>query len=97
MKKWIDKIVSWLSHWPKDKVLHFVMCLIITIVAGCLAKMCGASWAGIIASGWFAGMLAGIAKEIYDEWDTAGSDEGDWAADAVGIVLGMLFLIIMVA
>ena len=67
MKKIIGKIIAWLSHWEKDKVLHFSLCLIISIIAACIVKMCkGDTWI-IVAAAFFAGFVTGIGKEIYDE------------------------------
>ena len=96
MKKIIEKIIAWLSHWNKDKVLHFSLCLIVALLAGCIAKVIGAENAGVIASAWFAGFLVGVAKEVWDEIDMEGSDEKDWAADITGATLGTLIVVILI-
>lgn len=96
MKKIIGKIIAWLSHWSKDKVLHFSLCLVIALLGGCVAKMIGAENTGVIASAWFAGFLVGVAKEVWDEIDTEGSDEKDWAADITGTTIGTLIVVILI-
>lgn len=88
-------ILNWLLHWPKDKVLHFALALIIALVAGCVAKVCGAGRYEVLAAGWFAGFIAGIGKEIYDEAHSHSSDSRDWAADAVGAALGCIIALIL--
>ena len=96
MKKIIGKIIAWLSHWDKDKVLHFSLCLVTALLAGCVTKMIGAENTGVIASAWFAGFLVGVAKEVWDEIDMEGSDEKDWAADITGTTLGTLIVVILI-
>lgn len=96
MKKIIDKIIAWLIHWDKDKVLHFSLCLIISIIAACIVKICkGDTWS-IIAAAFFAGFVMGIGKEIYDEWKYGDSDSSDWAADAIGTVIGTILTAILI-
>lgn len=96
MKKIIGKIIAWLSHWDKDKVLHFSLCMIVALLAGCIAKVIGAEKTCVIASAWFAGFLVGVAKEVWDETDTEGSDEKDWAADITGTTIGTLIVVILI-
>lgn len=96
MKKIIGKIIAWLSHWDKDKVLHFSLCLIVALLAGCIAKVLGAENAGVIASAWFAGFLVGVAKEVWDEIDMEGSDVKDWAADITGATIGTILTAILI-
>ena len=96
MKKIIEKIIAWLSHWNKDKVLHFSLCLIISIIAACIVKICkGDTWS-IIAAAFFAGFVTGIGKEIYDEWKHGDSDSSDWVSDAIGTVIGTILTAILI-
>ena len=96
MKKIIGKIIAWLSHWDKDKVLHFSLCLVVALLAGCVAKVIGAENTCVIASAWFAGFLVGVAKEVWDETDMDGSDVKDWAADITGATIGTLIVVILI-
>ena len=96
MKKIIEKMIAWLSHWNKDKVLHFSLCMIVSIIAACIVKICkGDTWS-IIAAAFFAGFVTGIGKEIYDEWKYGDSDSSDWAADAIGTVIGTILTEILI-
>lgn len=96
MNKIIEKIIAWLSHWDKDKVLHFSLCMIVSIIAACIVKICkGDTWS-IIAAAFFAGFVTGIGKEIYDEWKYGDSDSSDWAADAIGTIIGTILTAILI-
>lgn len=86
----MKKIINWLTHWDKDKVLHFTLSFLIAIIAGCFVKLIGGEKYQVLAAAWFAGFFAGVTKEIYDEWKYKGADESDWAADIVGTTLGGL-------
>lgn len=97
MKKIIDKIIQWLAHWPKDKVMHFALSFVIAIIAGCFMKICGGDKWDITAAAWFAGFFAGVIKEVYDEYRHGDSDEKDWAADVVGTTLGTIVALILAA
>lgn len=96
MKIIIDKIIKWLSHWDKDKVLHFTLCLLISIVSACVMKMCHGNALDILAAAFFAGFLAGVGKELYDECNHKDSDSSDWAADCVGTILGTVIALVLV-
>lgn len=48
-----------------------------------------------MAYAFFAGFLAAIGKEIYDEFKYKGADERDWGADICGLVRGTLFSLIL--
>jgi VanZ family protein len=92
----MKRIIDWLTHWDKDKVLHFALCLIIALVAAVIVKICGGDAFKVLAGGWFAGFIAGIVKEIYDEVKYKGSDSADWAADIIGTTVGTLMAFILV-
>lgn len=92
----MKKIIDWLTHWPKDKVLHFTLCLVVAIIAGVVAKLCGGGKYEVMAAGWFVGFFAGFGKELYDEAKYGGADEKDWAADLLGTTLGCIILLILV-
>ena len=91
----MKRIIDWLMHWSKDKILHFMCTLLTAMIAGCVAKICGGDKWSIIAAAWFASFIAGMGKEICDELRNGGSDEKDWAADVCGMLTGCLLLIIL--
>lgn len=92
----MKKIFDWLGHWDKDKVLHDDLVFTISILAACICKLfISKEWDRITACAFFAGFLAAIGKEIYDELKYKGADERDWAADIVGLLRGTLFSLIL--
>ena len=92
----MKKVIEWLSHWDKDKILHDDLVLTISLLAACVCKLLvSKEWYKITACAFFAGFIAGVAKEVYDEWKYKGADEKDWAADIIGLVRGTLFALIL--
>lgn len=59
----MEKIINWFTNWPKDKVLHFALAMIVALAACCVAKVCGADRYEVMAAGWFAGSSATGAIE----------------------------------
>lgn len=86
----MKKIFDWITKWDKDKVIHLTLCLIISIAAACVIRQCGGDRYSVMGGAWFAGFLAGVGKELYDEWQYKGADEGDWAADIIGTTVGTI-------
>lgn len=93
----MEKIIKWFTNWPKDKVLHFALSMIVALAACCVAKVCGADRYDVMAAGWFAGFFAGFGKEIYDEAKNGESDSRDWAADVAGALMGCIIALILTA
>jgi VanZ family protein len=93
----MKKIFVYFSQWGKDKILHFALSLIISIVAAFIRKACGGDKFMVLAVAWLAGFAAGIGKELYDEWKYKGADEKDWAADVLGTTLGTILSFLLVA
>lgn len=92
----MSRIIEWLSHWDKDKILHDDLVFTISLFAACVCRLLvSKEWYKITACAFFAGFIAGVAKEIYDEWKYKGADERDWAADIIGLVRGTLFSLIL--
>lgn len=65
---------------PYDKKLHFHCGCIISLLIGLYNPIYGLS----------AGIVAGVAKEVYDYYDYGGPDIKDFLATAVGSILGAL-------
>lgn len=78
----------------KDKLLHFIagitVCLGAVLIYYCIIKSISASL------GFVAGLVAGIAKELYDEYDYGGFDYVDmfytWAGSLLGA--GLVYMIL---
>ncbi len=65
----------------QDKVLHFLAGFIITALIG---------FAISLEYGILAGVMAGVLKEIYDEYKYGGFDSKDLIATLIGVVSGAL-------
>jgi len=92
----MKKVLEWLSHWDKDKILHDDLVFTISLLSACVCRLLvSKEWYKITACAFFAGFIAGVAKEVYDEWKYKGADEKDWAADIIGLVRGTLFSLIL--
>ena len=92
----MKKIIEWLSHWDKDKILHDDLVFTISMLAACICKLfISKQWDRITACAFFAGFIAAVGKEIYDEWKYKGADEKDWAADVCGLLRGTLCSLIL--
>ena len=69
-----------------DKKLHFLAGLCITCTAVLLCYLCYGTvnlWLGLGC-----GMAAGVAKEVYDEYDYGGFDYVDMLATWLGAIVG---------
>lgn len=93
----MKKIWEWLTHWSKDKVLHFALSMIVVMVAAVVAHVCGVEKYTVLYVGWFAGFFASFGKEIYDEARSGSSDSTDWAADLLGTTVGCLIALLLVS
>ena len=92
----MKKVIEWLSHWDKDKILHDDLVFTISLLAACVCKLFYTTeWQVVTACAFFAGFICGVGKEIYDEWKYKGADKKDWAADIIGLVRGTLFSLIL--
>lgn len=66
MKKIIQKLIDFVINIPKDKLLHFIACYIIThIVISTIFAIFTLSYRGCVI-GLFAGAISAAIKEIYD-------------------------------
>ena len=89
-------IWNWITDIDKDKVLHDDLVFTISLLAACVCKLFFTTeWQLVTACAFFAGFIAGVAKEIYDEWKYKGADERDWVADICGLVRGTIFSLLL--
>jgi len=87
---------KWLNNLGKDKILHDDACFTLSLLAACICKLfISKEWYTITAFAWFVPFFFAIGKEVYDEIKYKGADEKDWTADAVGIIRGTLFSLIL--
>ena len=92
----MKRILDWFAGLGKDKVLHDDLVLTISLLAACVCKLFFTTeWQIVTACAFFAGFIAGVAKEIYDEWKYKGADERDWKADICGLVRGTIFSLLL--
>ena len=91
----MKKILGWLTHWDKDKILHFLCTLLVSLIAACVAKLFGQDTWTCLGVAWFAGFIAGFAKEIYDGIKNGSDDEQDWMADVFGLFAGCIIVLIL--
>jgi len=71
----------------KDKILHFLVCMLICIGVTILGLIIGLG-DYCIAVGVIVALLAGIGKEAYDRKKGGIFDFNDIFADAIGILVG---------
>ena len=92
----MKRILDWFAELEKDKVLHDDMVLTVSLLAACVCRLLvSKEWYKITACAFFAGFIASVAKEIYDEWKYKGADERDWAADICGLMRGTIFSLLL--
>lgn len=80
----MEKILNFLGSIKADKLLHFIAGMIIAGVVGIIP--CFANYALIVA------VIAGVAKEVYDEFSYGGWDSFDLLYTAIGGAVMQLFV-----
>ena len=77
----------------KDKVLHFIAGIIVSL--GATFIYYGITQSVNTFAGLSAGVLAGIGKELYDEYDYGGFDKYDMFATWAGTIIsiGVVYLL----
>ena len=80
-----------------DKVAHFVVSLILTIVLAIVIKSVESDVPGYLCGifGACVTMCIGVAKEVWDKFRGTGFDLMDLAADLGGCVVAVIFSIFM--
>lgn len=92
----MKRILDWFAGLGKDKILHDDLVFTISLLAACVCKLFFTKECQIVTTcAFFAGFIAGVAKEIYDERKCKGADEKDWAADVNGLVRGTIFSLLL--
>jgi VanZ family protein len=81
-----------------DKVAHFVVSLILTIVLAIVVKSIeGTAVSGVLCGIYaaIATMCVGVGKEIWDKFKGTGFDIYDLVADALGCLVAVAFSLFM--
>lgn len=93
----IEKILAFFGSIDKDKWMHFTICLIVSLLAGIVARLLYHLSVGeIVCVSWTVGYIVGLGKEVYDEIKTKSSDPYDWAADFLGSTFGTVIVLLLV-
>lgn len=74
----------------RDKLLHFLVCEILTMIAVIGGISCGLGWYSFAVASVLS-MAVGCAKELHDR-KTTGFDKWDLVADFLGTVTGLAFI-----
>ena len=85
-----------LTNIEKDKLLHFIVMFIITLIIYGVAAKITHSKASAIGISWFVSFIIGIAKEAYDEHKHHDAEDGDWIAGMVGCVSALAYCLVMI-
>ena len=85
MKKVYDKIMSFVGGIPADKALHFIAGGLVTAVMAIIIPSVE-NYAFIFA------ILAGVGKEIFDDYTNGGFDGNDTIATTIGGIVAQLFI-----
>lgn len=92
----MKKILDWFKKWEKDKVLHVLLSLVVSLLAAIVVKAFGGDKFDVLGAAWFAGFVAGFGKEMYDQHVYKGADSADWAADIIGTTAGTIIAFLLV-
>ena len=89
----MKKVINWLSN-NLDKVAHFAISIVLTIVLGAVFfhTTAGAAILNSAVCGAFASLGLGIAKEVFDYIRVRNFDLKDLLADFIGSAVGVLIL-----
>ena len=94
----MKKLMNWIAGWgEKDKWIHATICLLVALTTAVITKHYTTDKYMITCFAWFAGFVAGVAKEIYDDLKSNGSDSADWAADVIGDTVATIYVFLLVA
>lgn len=89
-------IFDYIGSVSKDKVLHFIASLLVTLFVGGIVSLITDSAYVIILSAFGIGVIVGLAKEFYDVHTGSGFDFLDAIADLVGIGVGVVCILLLI-
>ncbi len=82
---WLKKIEKFIESFGMDKIAHFAMSGLLTLIIG--------HWLYFAIAGGIV-IVLGVIKELWDKKTKNLFDKKDLLADIFGVIFGMIFLII---
>lgn len=90
----MGKISNMLAFIGKDKYIHYIVCLLITLFAYAIGTACGlGNW--VVAPAIVLALGAGFLKEKYDAKHGGTFDNYDIVADFFGVFTAVVLIAIM--
>lgn len=84
--------MDWLYKIKSDKLLHFIAGLLITQVVSIVLLALTGRLAMSVLLGGMAGLIAALAKELYDKLGHGVPSWSDFFATAIGSLVGMALI-----
>lgn len=95
MRKYYDKIATFLCSIESDKLVHLLTCLLLTFFIGQAIRLFSSeSLAACAAMGAIVVFIIGFFKEWYDQFTTSNFSPKDLFYDLIGCILGLLVTIV---
>lgn len=92
----MKKLIKLLTSIAYDKWLHGTLAMHIFLVFVCLLHFVGYEKTGTICCSAVVAFSVSIFKEIWDDVEGGGSDSADFAADMIGLAIGIVYAIILI-
>lgn len=89
----VDKILKWLNGIKTDKLLHFIVALLVAQLLYALLSICCGKWMSVLGSMFLASMIAAV-KELYDIGHGVASWK-DILASVTGIMVGLIIIVLV--
>lgn len=89
--------MSIINFIDKDKLMHFVVCLVLTLVIFIICCACGLSASIASVPAFFGAIIVGVCKEVYDSKHGGVFDHYDIVADFLGAFLGIILVACIIA
>lgn len=95
MRKYYDKIATFLCSIESDKLVHLLTCLLLTFFIGQAIRLfSGEPLVACATMGAVAAFIIGFFKELYDQLTTSDFNPKDLFYDLIGCILGLLVTIV---
>ena len=92
----MKRIIDIINHISKDKLLHFTICFIITLVVFAVPYAFGVGAISVVPA-FFVGLGIGALKEWYDKKHGGQFNPYDLAADFIGVWLAVAIISLILA
>lgn len=95
MRKYYDKIATFLCSIESDKLVHLLTCLLLTFFIGQAIRLFSSESLAVCAvMGAIVAFIIGFFKEWYDQFTTSDFSPKDLFYDLIGCILGLLVTIV---